>query len=251
MAENIKSRKNYRVFNGESWDRMHFVTDTNSVDIYNGKKGETLYSTLGALKGITTSTDVTETGYAADATTVAALNDSLGVDIKLIDGAPHWSERGADTWSPFKSKAGLTDSMGENLLHFLVKNQVMLSHTGYATADVNSHPTILQNLDFSTIKSVDFYVCRSFSSSSNSSNTSYIGISNGSETLSVKASGNGAWKKGSITFANPTEATNKGFIKLGITASNAYTSTFNCYIVGYTTTDGSTYENPPSNITVN
>lgn len=26
----------------------------------------------------------------------------MGVDIKLIDGVPYWSERGADTWNPFK-----------------------------------------------------------------------------------------------------------------------------------------------------
>lgn len=31
------------------------------------------------------------------------LNDRLGVDIKLIDGVPNWSPRGADTWSPFKN----------------------------------------------------------------------------------------------------------------------------------------------------
>lgn len=30
------------------------------------------------------------------------VNSSLGVDIKLIDGVPYWSERGADTWNPFK-----------------------------------------------------------------------------------------------------------------------------------------------------
>ena len=33
-----------------------------------------------------------------------SLNSSLGVDIKLIDGTPHWSERGADSFVPFKGK---------------------------------------------------------------------------------------------------------------------------------------------------
>lgn len=31
------------------------------------------------------------------------LNSNFGFDTKLIDGVPHWSERGADTWFPFKS----------------------------------------------------------------------------------------------------------------------------------------------------
>lgn len=35
------------------------------------------------------------------------LETSLGVDIKLIDGVPHWSERGADTFFPFKGEGGL------------------------------------------------------------------------------------------------------------------------------------------------
>ena len=33
------------------------------------------------------------------------VSSSLGVDIKLIDGTPHWSERGADSFSPFKSNS--------------------------------------------------------------------------------------------------------------------------------------------------
>lgn len=41
MAENIKSGKYYRVFNGESWDRMHFVTDASSVLTNDGKTVET------------------------------------------------------------------------------------------------------------------------------------------------------------------------------------------------------------------
>ena len=57
MAENIKSGKYYRVFNGTDWDRMHFVTDANSVDANDGDNMETK---VGAIKGITTSTEVTE-----------------------------------------------------------------------------------------------------------------------------------------------------------------------------------------------
>ena len=103
MAENIKSRKYYRIHNGTEWDRMHFVTDANSVDANDGDNMETK---VGAIKGITTSTSVTEEGYAADATTVAALNESLdniniyvGTDAKL-----HFVDKdGADSVLPFSS----------------------------------------------------------------------------------------------------------------------------------------------------
>ena len=113
MAENIKSRKYYRVHNGESWDRMHFVTDANSVD---ANDGDTMETKVGAFKGITTSTNVTEEGYAADATTVAALNDSLGglsfgVDSEGNYGYYKYDEPvGADTLVPFKGLANIVDN---------------------------------------------------------------------------------------------------------------------------------------------
>ena len=31
------------------------------------------------------------------------MNDSLGVDIRLHEGRPLWSERGADSWNFFSS----------------------------------------------------------------------------------------------------------------------------------------------------
>lgn len=49
-------------------------TSGNTVEL---DDGNTVQNNLGAIKGITTSTSVTETGYAADATTVAALNNSI------------------------------------------------------------------------------------------------------------------------------------------------------------------------------
>ena len=104
MAENIKSRKYYRVHNGTDWDRMHFVTDANSVD---ANDGDTMETKVGAFKGITTSTNVTEEGYAADATTVAALNSSLGNVVSDIyvgsDGKLHKVIGGADSVLPFSS----------------------------------------------------------------------------------------------------------------------------------------------------
>ena len=50
-------------------------TSGNTVEL---DDGNTVQNNVGAIKGITTSTSVTEEGYAADATTVAALNNSLG-----------------------------------------------------------------------------------------------------------------------------------------------------------------------------
>lgn len=51
-------------------------TSGNTVEL---DDGNTVQNNLGAIKGITTSTSVKEEGYAADATTVAALNNSLEV----------------------------------------------------------------------------------------------------------------------------------------------------------------------------
>ena len=99
MAENIKSRKYYRVHNGTDWDRMHFVTDANSVD---ANDGDTMETKVGAFKGITTSTNVTEEGYAADAKTVSELSESLGnLEFNISEGKPQWREVGADTWNFF------------------------------------------------------------------------------------------------------------------------------------------------------
>ena len=108
MAENIKSRKYYRVHNGTDWDRMHFVTDANSVD---ANDGQTLEEKVGAIKGITTSTFVTEEGYAADATTVSALSNRLnnslgdlkfGYDVESEKYGYYVTDReGADTFFPF------------------------------------------------------------------------------------------------------------------------------------------------------
>ena len=57
-------------------------TSGNTVEL---DDGNTVQNNLGAIKGITTSTSVTETGYAADATTVAALNESLNSNLDNIN----------------------------------------------------------------------------------------------------------------------------------------------------------------------
>lgn len=61
-----------------------------------------------SVSGLSTLEQVTAAATAGNVTdpvgagAVNELNSSLGVDIKLIDGVPYWSERGADTWNPFK-----------------------------------------------------------------------------------------------------------------------------------------------------
>ena len=89
--EIIKSRKYYRINNGTNWDRMHFVTDANSVD---ANDGDTMETKVGAIKGITTDTNVTEEGYAADATVVSSLINSLAdgnVKFKVENGDLYYS----------------------------------------------------------------------------------------------------------------------------------------------------------------
>lgn len=76
-TENLKQRKIYRICTDAAnkvWDKIYFLTNATSVD---ANDGDNLETKVGAIKGITTSTSVTTTGYAADATVVKGLNDSL------------------------------------------------------------------------------------------------------------------------------------------------------------------------------
>ena len=57
------------------WERIYFLTNARSVD---ADDGDNLETKVGAIKGITTSTTVTEEGWAADAKTV---NERI-IDIK-------------------------------------------------------------------------------------------------------------------------------------------------------------------------
>ena len=103
MKENLKQRKIYRICTdavNKVWDKIYFLTNATSVD---AEDGDNLETKVGAIKGITASTSVTETGYAADATAVAALNESLGgLSFTIVDGEPY-VKVGADTPRPFKS----------------------------------------------------------------------------------------------------------------------------------------------------
>ena len=65
-----------------NYEQLSYKTSSQTVDFDDGKTAETK---LGAIKGITTSTSVTETGYAADAKTVSEINQSLGnIPIKAV-----------------------------------------------------------------------------------------------------------------------------------------------------------------------
>ena len=77
VSEKNVTGRFYRIWSAADklWHRMSFWTHANDVEFNDGKTAQTK---VGAIKGITTSTSATETGYAADATTVAALNQSLG-----------------------------------------------------------------------------------------------------------------------------------------------------------------------------
>ncbi len=103
---NKKSRKPYRVLTdvkNKIWDEIHFLTDARSVDAADGADLETK---VGAIKGITSSSSVTEAGYAVDA---AALNSRLGNQEFGFDSDGKFAHReaGADTWVPFNNCSGI------------------------------------------------------------------------------------------------------------------------------------------------
>lgn len=74
ILSGYKKVKNY-IETGSGKKLLSRWTSSNTVEFNDGKTAQTK---VGAIKGITTSTSAKETGYAADATTVAALNQSLG-----------------------------------------------------------------------------------------------------------------------------------------------------------------------------
>ena len=79
ILSGYKKVKNY-IETGSGKKLLSRWTSSNTVEFNDGKTAQTK---VGAIKGITTSTSATETGYAADATTVAALNQSLG-NMRLV-----------------------------------------------------------------------------------------------------------------------------------------------------------------------
>lgn len=81
MTERQVSKK-YRVLTdaeNDAYDRVSFWTKAEDVETADGSNIE---EKLGAIKGITSSTSVTETGYAADASTVS----NLANEVQAMDG---------------------------------------------------------------------------------------------------------------------------------------------------------------------
>lgn len=76
VSEKKVTGKFYRIWSAADklWHRISFWTHANDVEFNDGKTAQTK---VGAIKGITTSTNTQETGYAADATTITTLNQSV------------------------------------------------------------------------------------------------------------------------------------------------------------------------------
>lgn len=76
VSEKKVTGKFYRIWSAADklWHRISFWTHANDVEFNDGKTAQTK---VGAIKGITTSTNTHETGYAADATTITTLNQSV------------------------------------------------------------------------------------------------------------------------------------------------------------------------------
>lgn len=76
VSEKKVTGKFYRIWSAADklWHRISFWTHANDVEFNDGKTAQTK---VGAIKGITASTNTKETGYAADATTVTTLNQSV------------------------------------------------------------------------------------------------------------------------------------------------------------------------------
>lgn len=110
--------KKYRQKTATGWKWYSFITKAKDILFGDGEDADNnLETNLGSFKGITTSTNVTETGYAADATVVSDLNRSLGGLQFGIDenGNYGYIKDGADTVTPFKS--GFSGSYNANTYH--------------------------------------------------------------------------------------------------------------------------------------
>lgn len=123
MADTQVVKSSYEIYDPslEEWKKYSFDTLAESVQLRNGTDVETeimnMKHRLDPIKGITASINVTEEGFAADATAIKKLYDAMkDVDIKLkyntTAGAPMWSEDGTD-WYFFKhwhiGSAGVPD----------------------------------------------------------------------------------------------------------------------------------------------
>ena len=97
--------KAYKILTDASnrvWSRISFWTKGSDVEMNDGNSAET---NLGAIKGLTASTNVGTTGYAADMTAVKSINDNFvsNIYVNQTDGKLHKVQGGADTALNFSS----------------------------------------------------------------------------------------------------------------------------------------------------
>lgn len=147
-SENIKERKIYRVLIDELnrvWERIYFLTNARSVD---ADDGENLETKVGAIKGITTSTTVTENGWAADAKMV---NESINTLKKSVSDGKS-SIASAITAKGVTTAADATyDTMAANIraIQNSLKRVTIAAGVAKGTHTFNiaqSYPSIYKNL---------------------------------------------------------------------------------------------------------
>lgn len=84
VNETIAAGKKYRRCidpETKQWERLSFWSKASDTEC---EDGMTVESKIGNIKGITTQTDITETGYAADATTVSQCFQSVSEGKRLV-----------------------------------------------------------------------------------------------------------------------------------------------------------------------
>ena len=137
----------------ETYSFWHKASDCEFDD------GGNAQTKVGAFKGITSDLNTTTTGYAADMTTVAKLNSSLG-GIKFgvdSDGNYGYIKAGADTVTPFKSgihMVKLTDVVSKGSVN-------VSSYPGYQNFTVDNfvfkNVTKAGSSKYSTTSSYKYY----------------------------------------------------------------------------------------------
>lgn len=75
-TETIVTGKKYKIRDSGVWKILSFFTKASDVEC---EDGNTVESKIGNIKGITTSTTQTETGYVTDATTTKTQQDLIDV----------------------------------------------------------------------------------------------------------------------------------------------------------------------------
>lgn len=163
ILSGYKKVKNY-IETGSGKKLLSRWTSSNTVEFNDGKTAQTK---VGAIKGITTSTSATETGYAADATTVAALNQSLSglktnVDNLDID---YYTSTTPINYVSFSGSIALEDGfylevykIGK-IVYFTIRVKIANSNDGAWRVKINKYPmkqTICHT--FSAFKGTGTYV---------------------------------------------------------------------------------------------